>query len=142
MQVRNYRIYFVGQLISLVGVWMQVVALSWVVLDLTGSGTSLGLVIGSRFLPVLVLGPWAGLVADRMDKRVLLRWTQVATAALAFAFAALLIADVATIVEVYVLAVLFGLVNTLDGLARQTFITELVGSDHIRNAVTLNSVMI
>jgi MFS family permease len=142
MQIRNYRVYFLGQLISLIGVWMQVVALSWVVLDLTGSGTSLGLVIGTRFAPVLLLGPWAGLMADRLDKRMVIRWTQAATATLAFILAALLITDSVNLIEVYVIATLFGLVNTFDGPVRQTFITELVGIDHVRNAVTLNSVMI
>src|SRR4029453_8738143 len=76
LRVRNYRVYFAGQLVSITGVWIQVVALAWLVLALTGSGTSLGLVTGSRFLPILLLGPWGGLLADRMDKRTLLVRTQ------------------------------------------------------------------
>jgi MFS family permease len=142
LQNDNYRAYFIGQLISVVGMWMQVVSLSWLVLDLTGSGTSLGLVVGSRFLPVLLLGPWGGLLSDRMDKRTVLRRTQTVTAVLAILLGVLVMTDAVELWMVYAVAVSFGLVNVIDGPARQTFISEMVGPDHIRNAVTLNSVMI
>lgn len=142
LRIRNYRVYFLGQLTAMTGVWMQVVGLAWLVLDLTGSGTSLGLVIGSRFLPVLLLGPWGGLVADRSDTRRVLRWTQFAAAVLAAAMALLIITDWIALWSVYTLAVGLGLCNVVDGPARQSFISELVPDTHLRNAVTLNSVMV
>ncbi len=142
LRVPNYRRYFIGQLISVTGVWMQVVALSWLTLDLTGSGTSLGLVIGARFVPVLLLGPYAGLVADRMDKRTVLRISQSAAMVLALLLALLCATDTVTVWMVYAISVGFGIGSTVDGPARQTFISELVGLDNVRNAVTLNSVMI
>lgn len=142
LRVRNYRLYFLGQLVSVTGVWMQVVALAWLVLDLTGSGTSLGLVIATRFLPVLLLGPWGGLLADRLDKRAVLRGTQAASAVLAALLGTLAAVDVVSLWHVYLIATAFGLVDVLDGPARQTFISELVGTELVRNAVTLNSVMI
>src|SRR5262245_51988150 len=142
VRVRNYRVYFIGQLISVTGVWMQVVALAWLVLDLSGSGTSLGLVIGSRFLPILILGPWGGLLADRLDKRRLLKCTQAVTALIAFALGLLASTDGMQVWMIYPFAIALGLVTVLDNPARQTFISELVGPDLVRNAVTLNSVMI
>jgi MFS family permease len=142
LRVRNYRLYFVGQLISVTGVWMQVVALSWLVLELTGSGTSLGLVIGTRFLPVLILGPWGGLLADRFDKRMVLRRTAAAAAFLSILLGVLAASGSVEVWMVYVIAGGLGLVNVLDGPARQSFISEMVGPDQVRNAVTLNSVMI
>ena len=142
LRIRNYRIYFLGQLTAMTGVWMQVIALAWLVLELTGSGTSLGLVIGSRFLPVLLLGPWGGLLADRSDTRRVLRWAQAAAAVLALTMALLVITDWITLWAVYLLAVSLGLTNVVDGPARQSFISELVPDTHLRNAVTLNSVMV
>ena len=134
--------YFLGQLGAVTGVWVQVVALAWLVLDLTGSGTSLGLVVGSRFLPVLLLGPYGGLLADRLDKRALLLRTQAVTALLAFTLGVLATTDVVQVWMVYLVAVGLGLVTVLDNPARQSFISELVPSELVRNAVTLNSVMI
>ena len=89
LRVRNYRLYFCGQAVSLAGTWMQSVALSWLVLELTHSGTAIGLVLAVQFLPVLLLGPYGGLIADRLDKRRLLAATQAGLGALALALGVL-----------------------------------------------------
>lgn len=142
LHVRNYRIYFLGELFAKAGVWIQITALSWLVLDLTDSGTALGFVFGSRFLPVLLLGPWGGLIADRNDKRKVLRSTQLASFALGLVLAVLIGADAIELWMVYGLSIGLGLVNVVDMPARQSFISELVDESQLPNAVTLNSVMV
>ncbi|HEX3393054.1 MAG TPA: MFS transporter [Acidimicrobiales bacterium] len=142
LKVRNFRLYFFGQMVSLSGTWMQSVAQAWLVLKLTGSGTALGLVVALQFLPVLVLGPLGGLVADRCDKRRLLYATQTSAGLLALALGLLVSFDVVRLWMVFVLAGGFGLVNAVDSPARQTFVHEMVGSGELPNAVTLNSVMV
>jgi MFS family permease len=139
---RNYRIYLVGQSISLCGTWMQTVAQAWLVLKLTGSGTALGFVVALQFLPVLVLGPWGGVLADRMPKRRLLLITQVAFGLLALTLGILTATNVVTLWMVYAVALCFGCVTALDNPARQTFVLEMVGREHLANAVTLNTVNI
>jgi MFS family permease len=142
LRIRNYRRYFLGQLVSMCGTWMQVVAMAWLVLDLTGSGTSLGLVTASQFLPVLLLGPWGGLIADRFDKRRLLAVTQTVSGLLAALLAVIVATGVVEVWMVEVLALGLGLTTVFDTPARQTIIAELVPPEELRNAVTLNSVMI
>jgi MFS family permease len=142
LSVRNYRLYFFGQLVSLSGTWMQGVAQAWLVLRLTGSGTALGLVSALQFLPVLVFGPAGGLVADRFDKRRLLYATQAAAGALALVLGLVVAAGAVRLWMVYALAAGLGFVNTVDMPTRQTFVLEMVGSEHLVNAVTLNSVMV
>jgi MFS family permease len=142
LSVRNYRLYFIGQLISLSGTWMQSVAQAWLVLKLTGSGTSLGLVTALQFLPVLFLGPVGGLVADRFDKRRVLYISNTAAGLLALALGLLVAGDLVRLWMVYVLAALLGFVNAFDNPTRQTFVLEMVGSDRLTNAITLNSVTI
>jgi MFS family permease len=137
---RNYRLYFFGQLISVAGTWMQTVAQSFLVLDLTHSGTQLGLTTAARFAPMLVFGPLGGLFADRLDKRKVLYLTQTLQGLLAGAFAILLCTGSMTLWWVYVLAILLGFVNVFDNPARQSFISEMVTPQDLRNAVTLNSV--
>ena len=139
---RNYRIYLVGQSISLCGTWMQTVAQAWLVLKITGSGTALGFVVALQFLPVLVLGPWGGVLADRMPKRRLLLITQVAFGLLALLLGILTATNVVTLWMVYAVALCFGCVTALDNPARQTFVLEMVGREHLANAVTLNTVNI
>ena len=139
---RNYRIYLVGQSISLCGTWMQTVAQAWLVLKLTGSGTALGFVVALQFLPVLLFGPWGGVVADRMPKRRLLLITQVSFGLLALLLGTLTATGVVTLWMVYVVALCFGCVTALDNPARQTFVLEMVGREHLPNAVTLNTVNI
>lgn len=139
LRIRNYRLYFFGQIISMSGTWMQIVAQGWLVLKLTGSGLDLGLVTALQFLPVMLGGAWGGIVADRVDKHVLVTWTQVAAAALAIALGALTATGVVTLWMVYLLAFLLGCVTVFDVPARQSFVMEIVGPDDVANAVGLNT---
>ncbi|HEX7163931.1 MAG TPA: MFS transporter [Trebonia sp.] len=139
---RNYRLYFFGQLVSVMGTWMQTVAQSFLVLELTHSGTDLGLVTAARFLPILLLGPAGGLFADRRNKRRILYVTQALSGVLAAIFAILTGTHVIQMWLVYVLALSLGFVNVFDNPARQSFISEMVPLDDLANAVTLNSVSI
>ena len=136
----NYRLFFLGQLVSMAGTWMQSVAQSFLVLDLTHSGTQLGLTTAVRFLPVLLFGPAGGLFADRRDKRRVLLVTQTCAGLLAAVFAVLTATHDIRLWTVYLLAVALGFVNVFDNPARQTFIAEMVPSRDLPNAVTLNSV--
>ena len=138
----NFRLYFAGQAVSLVGTWMQSIALAWLVLELGGSGSVLGSVVAIQFLPVLVLGAAAGLVVDRHDKRRLLLGTQAAFAVLALAIGLLVVTGAARLWMVFVFGALFGCVNAIDSPARQTFVTEMVGAGRLQNAVSLNSSLV
>jgi MFS family permease len=142
LRVRNYRLYFVGQTISLTGTWMQSVGQSWLVLRLTGSGVALGFTAALQFLPVLLFGAWGGLVADRVDKRKLVIGTQTAAGMLALTLGLLTSFDVVRLWMVFVLAVLLGVVNLVDMPARQAYVFEMVGPADIANAVSLNSVVV
>lgn len=141
LAVPNFRLYLAGQAVSLPGTWMQVVAQSWLVLQLTGSGTLLGLVAAAQFLPVLLLGAYGGLVADRVGKRRLLLATQAALGLLALTLGLLTVTRVVALWMVFALAVALGVVNAVDQPARQTFVPEMVGRDLVQNAVSLNSVL-
>ncbi len=121
---------------------MQTVAQGWLVLRLTGSGTALGLVVAVQFLPVLLLGPYGGVIVDRLDKRRLLLVTQSALAVLALTLGVLDVTHLVRLWEVVVIAACLGLVNALDNPARQSFTLEMVGSADLGNAVSLNSVMV
>jgi MFS family permease len=138
----NYRLYFGGQAVSLVGTWMQTVAQSLLVLHLTGSGFDVGLVVALQTVPVLVLGPYAGVVADRVDKRRMMIALQSLMGVQALVFGLLTLTHVISLWQIGVLAVILGLNNTFENPARQTFVVEMVGPDHLRNAVTLNSVLV
>jgi MFS family permease len=142
LSVRNYRLYFFGQMISLSGTWMQGVAQAWLVLKLTNSGTALGLVTALQFLPVLLLGPMGGVVADRFDKRRVLYCSQFTAGILALILGVVVSTGVVRLWMVYVLASGLGLVNTVDNPTRQTFVLEMVGPENLTNAVSLNSVVI
>ena len=139
---RNYRLYMIGQSISLTGTWMQTVAQAWLVLELTGSGTSLGLVVALQFLPVLLFAPFGGLMADRFPKRRVLLITQVAFGLVALTLGILTATHVVELWMVYLCAFAFGCITALDNPARQTFVMEMVGREHLHNAVTLNTVNI
>jgi MFS family permease len=138
----NYRLFFIGQLASVMGNWMQTVAQSFLVLQLTGSGTELGLTVAARYAPVFLLGPWGGVVADRIDRRRLLYATQICAAILATLFAVLIATHSIRLPMVYLLAIGFGLVNVFDNPARQSMISDLVSREHLSNAVLLNSITI
>ncbi|HEX3946997.1 MAG TPA: MFS transporter [Acidimicrobiales bacterium] len=143
LRVRNYRLYFFGQVISASGTWMHAVALGLLVLSdrLHGNGFNVGLVTALQFLPMLLMGSWGGLVVDRMDKRRLLYATQTASGLLALALGLLTALGSITMWEVYLISTLFGVVNLFDNPARQTFVSEMVGHDLMPNAISLNSVV-
>jgi MFS family permease len=142
LRVPNYRLYFTGQSISLAGTWMQMTAQSWLVLVLTHSSTRLGLVVALQTLPVLLLGPYGGVVADRADKRKLMIVLQIAMGCQALVLGLLTVLGVVRFWEVCVLAVILGLNNAFENSARQAFVREMVGSTELRNAITLNSVTV
>ena len=142
LAVPNYRLFFVGQLASVMGNWMQTVAQSFLVLQLTHSGTELGLTVAARYGPVFLFGPWGGVVADRFDRRKLMYATQIAAAVLAAIFALLIATGAIRLPIVYLLAVGFGLVNVFDNPVRQSMISDLVGRADLSNAVLLNSITI
>ncbi|MFC7451251.1 MFS transporter [Rhodococcus daqingensis] len=138
----NFRRYFGGQAVSMVGTWMQAVAQAWLVLQLTGSGTALGLVVALQTLPVLLFGPYGGVVADRMDKRRLMIGLQSMMGILALVLGVLTVTGAVTLWQVYVLAFLLGVNNSFENPARQAFVLEMVGPEDLRNAVSLNSVLV
>ncbi len=142
LKVPNYRLYFAGQSISLVGTWMQITGQSWLVLTLTHSSTDLGLVVALQAVPILLLAPYGGVVADRVDKRRLMIALQIAMGCQALLLGLLTIAGVVRLWEVCVLAVILGLNNAFENSARQAFVREMVGQDELRNAITLNSVTV
>jgi MFS family permease len=142
LAVPNYRRYFAGQLVSLSGTWMQTVAALWLVLSLTGSGVAVGLTTALQFLPMLLIGAWGGLLADRFPKRRLLIVTQSLMAIPAIGLFAVTMAGVATPWMVYVAVVAMGVVNAIDFPTRQSFVIEMVGPNRVVNAVSLNSVIV
>ena len=141
LSVRNFRLFFIGQLISVSGTWMQSVAQGWLVLQLTGSSVDLGFAIALQYVPILLFGTYGGLVADRHEKRRILYCTQSAAGLLALTLGLLMTTHHVTVDTVFVLATLLGFVNLFDVPARQAFVQEMVGRDLIANAVSLNSVL-
>jgi MFS family permease len=142
LSIPNYRVYYGGQAISLIGTWMQMTAQAWLVLTLTHSSTTLGVVIGLQTLPVLLLGPYGGVIADRVDKRRLMIVLQSAMGVQALVLGLLTVTGVVRVWEIGLLAVVLGLNNAFENPARQSFMLEMVGSEHLRNAVSLNSVLV
>jgi len=142
LKVPNYRLYFTGQSISLVGTWMQMTAQSWLVLQLTHSSTDLGLAVALQTLPVLLLGPYGGVIADRSDKRRLMIALQIAMGVQALVLGLLVVLGSVRFWQVCLLAVILGLNNAFENSARQSFVREMVGRDELRNAITLNSVTV
>jgi len=137
---RNYRLYYAGGIVSNTGTWMQRVAQDWLVLQLSGgSGVALGITTGLQFLPMLLLGPWAGTLADRYSKRRLLLLTQAFMGVVALVLGLLDVTDLVEVWHVYVLAGLLGVGSAVDNPARHAFVIEMVGSDDLPNAVGLNS---
>jgi MFS family permease len=140
--VPNYRRYFYGQATSLIGTWMQAAAQAWLVLSLSGSAEVLGLVVALQALPVLVLAPYGGVIADRVDKRRLMVVLQTAMGLQALALGVLTITGTVRLWEIGALAVALGVNNAFENPARQSFVLEMVGADVVRNAVSLNSVQV
>jgi len=139
LRIRNFRLFFIAQVVSVTGTWMQSVAQMWLVLHLTGSGVALGVTAALQFLPMLLLGTFGGLLADRLDKRRVLMATQSLAGMTALVLAVLTLTGLVQLWMVYALALALGLVNVFDNPARQSFVTELVGRDRVTNAVGLNS---
>jgi MFS family permease len=139
LSVRNFRLYTLGGIVSNTGTWMQRVAQDWLVLQLTHSGSALGITTGLQFLPFLLVTPFAGLLADRYSKRFVLTMTQLGLAASSGLLGLFAVTGAATVWHVYALALLFGVGTAFDAPARQSFVVEMVGRDHLPNAVGLNS---
>jgi MFS family permease len=142
LRTYNFRLYASGQALSLIGTWMQRLGQEWLVLDLTGSGSWLGVVAALQFLPLLLIGPWGGLIADRVDKRKLLLATQTTAGLLAAMLGVVTLSGAVQLWMVMVFALALGVVTALDNPTRQAFVVEMVGQDDVTNAVTLNSVMV
>jgi len=138
---RNFQLFFSGQLVSLVGTWMQTVAQSWLVYKLTGSGLLLGAVGFASQIPVFLVAPIGGITADRGNRQRIVIGTQTASMILAFILAALTLKNRITIPEIFVLAALLGVVNAFDIPGRQAFLVDMVGKDDLMNAIALNSSM-
>lgn len=143
LRVRNFRLYFVGQIVSVSGTWMQTVALGLLILSdhLHGNGVDVGAATALQYVPMLLFGTWGGVVADRVNKRNLLMVTQGAAGVLALALAMLTAFDVIRMWEVFFLATLLGVANLFTNPTRQAFVSEMVGRELLPNAVSLNSVL-
>lgn len=142
LRSRNYRLFFAGQTISVMGTWMQKIAQAWLVLSLTGSGTLLGVTVALQHLPTLLFSPWGGLLADRLDKRRMLLWTQSTAAVPALLLGILTAADRISLWMVLSLALALGAVEALDKPTRQSFVIEMVGHRDLTNALTLHNIMV
>jgi MFS family permease len=142
LSVPNYRRYYGGQAISMIGTWMQMTAQAWLVLTLTHSSTALGGIVALQTLPVLLLAPYGGVIADRVDKRRLMVALQSAMGVQALLLGVLTVTHSVKVWEIGALAALLGLNNAFENPARQSFMMEMVGPAHLRNAVTLNSVLV
>lgn len=139
LEVRNYRLYLSSQIVATTGLWMQRIAQDWLVLELTGSVTAVGIAVALQFLPVLLFGLFGGVIADRYPKRRILMVTQSAATLLALTMGILALTGAVQAWHVFVVAALLGFVTVVDNPTRQAFVSELVGTDRIRNAVSLNS---
>lgn len=138
---RNFQLFISGQLISLVGTWMQTVAQSWLVYRLTHSAVSLGAVGFASQIPILFIGPVAGIFADRYNRRTIVIGTQTLMMVQAFVMAALILTHTIQVWHVFVLAMFLGICNAFDVPARQSFFVEMVGDEDLMNAIALNSSM-
>ena len=136
---RNFRLFFVGQLLSLIGSWMQIAALSWLIYDMTGSKEKLGIIGAVRFLPIVLFSLLGGVLADRLPKRKILIVTQSTFMALSLTLAGLVYFDVVALGHIVVLSVLAGCVLAFDMPTRHSLVAELVDGDDVSNAVALNS---
>ena len=141
LQVRNFRLFFRGQLISQVGNWLTMIAQTLLVLHLTGNGLAVGILVGCQFAPVLLLGAWAGLVADRSDKRHLLLVVQCFAMLQSFTLAALAFMDHPPLVAIYAVALAGGVATAFDNPARRSFVVEMVPAEDVQNAVSMNSAL-
>jgi len=139
LHVRNFRLFFSGQLVSQTGTWLTMVAQTLLVLKLTDSGVAIGLLTAFQFGPVLILGAWAGSIADRSDKRKLLIRMQTLAMVQSLVFAAVVFSGNATVGIIYALAFVQGIITAFDNPARRAFVVEMVPKEMVANAVSLNS---
>lgn len=142
LAIANFRLFFFGQSTSLIGTWMQSVAQSWLVFTVTHSATAIGFVLALQTLPVLLLAPYGGVIADRVDKRRFLIVLQSLMGVQALVLGILVVTHGVMFWEICVLALVLGLNNCFETPTRQAFMLEMVGSEHLRNAVSLNSTMV
>lgn len=141
LAVRDFRIFWLGQLVSVTGTWMQTVAQGWLVLQLTGSPFVLGLAAAARSVPVLVLVFPAGIVADRFDRRLIVITTNVVAAIASTILGVLAITGNVTVPIILVIAAILGVTNAFEMPARQSYVSELIGRQHLANAIALNSLL-
>ncbi|WP_330289039.1 MFS transporter [Streptomyces sp. NBC_00576] len=139
LRVRNYRLFFLGQVVSNIGTWMQRIAQDWLILSLTGSSTAVGITTALQFLPMLLFGLYGGVLVDRLPKRPTLLVTQAMMAVTGLALAALTLSGDVEVWHVYLAAFAVGLATVVDNPARQSFVSELVEPEQLQNAVSLNS---
>ncbi|MEQ4568158.1 MFS transporter [Paenarthrobacter sp. CAP02] len=139
LKVPNFRIFAIGHFIAVIAIWMQRIAQDWMVLELSGSVTAVGITVALQFMPSLFLGPWGGMIADRFPKRKILIICQSAAAVLAALLAVLSLSQRVEVWHVYAIALALGFVTVLDQPARQVFVNELVGPKYLRNAISVNS---
>jgi len=142
LEERNFRLFFIGQAVSICGSWMQMIAQAWLVLELTGNGAMLGLVTAMQWIPLLVFGAWGGVIADRGDKRAILLVTEAISGVLALTLGLLVLTDVVQFWMVLALAGVLGLTQALGQPARQTIVHELVGPARLTNGLSLTSLTI
>ena len=142
LQVHNFRLWFVGQTISVSGTWMQTTALGWLVVQLTGDGVALGTMLALQYLPLLLLGPLGGSLTDRYDVRHLVIATQTALGLLALVLWFIVIADKATMPVIYLISFLTGVCGMVDNPARRAFVSELVPRDRLASAISLTGVLV
>jgi MFS family permease len=141
LHFRNFRLFFYGQMVSQAGNWMTLVTETLLVLHLTHNGVAVGLLTACQFLPVLLFGPWAGVISDRSDKRRLLIVIQTFAMVQSFALAALAFMDHPPLIGIYLLALGGGFATAFDNPARRSIVVEMVPEDHVPNAVSLNSAL-
>jgi MFS family permease len=139
LRTRNFRLFASGQVVSNTGTWMQRIAQDWLVLSLTGSATAVGITTALQFVPTLMFGLTGGLLADRYPKRRILLATQVGMAMMGATLAALTLTGRVQVWHVFVIAFGLGMVTAVDNPTRQSFVNEMVGPDHLRNAISLNA---
>ena len=140
-QYRNYKLWFFGQLVSLAGTWMQSIAQAWLVYQISHSELALGIVSFAPAIPIFLVTPFGGVIADRVPKRTLLVITQSVMMVLAFVLAALVFTNLVQTWHVIVLAMLLGVANAFDAPTRQSFIVDMVGREHLTNGIAMNSIM-
>ncbi|WP_442864195.1 MFS transporter [Arthrobacter sp. ATA002] len=139
LRILNFRLFTAAHVVAVVAVWMQRIAQDWLVLELSGSVTAVGITTAFQFLPTLLLGPLGGIIADRYSKRILLMASQSAAAVLAVALALLALTGAVQVWHVYLVALALGMVTVIDQPARQVFVHEMVGPDQLRNALSVSS---